>query len=239
MPEQVADPLAAFGQQRHLVGHAGHRPLDVLGCVGGEGDLEVLRYAVVVDDVSGVLAVRGAVHPGDGLQQFGFLDVPVQVHHLLGRCVEPGQQHRLDDQERDRAGVLRVRVTLDRQRLLEPGDDSVLLCLVRPLRPVRRIVLLRGDHRDEVECGDHIPERPGPHQPRRLAWQPVRLVGAAADLRPGSRASSSASSSSRAARNASRYRTAASREVATTCALNRWATRYPHSGAACSAPSPR
>ena len=49
--EQAADPLAALGQQRHLIGDARHRPLNVLGRIGGQGDLQVLRHPVVIHHV--------------------------------------------------------------------------------------------------------------------------------------------------------------------------------------------
>ena len=61
-----------------------------------------MRQPVVVDHDAELLAVAGAVHPGDGLQQLGFADRATQVHHPFNRRVEAGQEHRLDDEEGQR-----------------------------------------------------------------------------------------------------------------------------------------
>ena len=52
---------------------------------------------------------RHAVHAGDGLQQVVLPQPLVDVHHLLDRGVEAGEQHVAHDQEGD-AGVDLVRV---------------------------------------------------------------------------------------------------------------------------------
>jgi hypothetical protein len=99
--EQVHHAQVPVAQHRDLVLQALQRALDVLLSVDLERLLQVVRQAVVVHHDAELLAVAGAVHARDGLQQLGFADRPVKVHHTLDRRVEAGQQHRLDDQEGD------------------------------------------------------------------------------------------------------------------------------------------
>ena len=56
--------------------------LSVGARVGGESLGELAGDAVVVDDQPVRLLRCGAVDPGDRLEQFGFLDEPVEVQHL-------------------------------------------------------------------------------------------------------------------------------------------------------------
>ncbi len=98
----------------------------------------MVGQADVVDDEAAVLVLGHPVHPGDGLQQVVLPQLLVDVHHLLDRRVEAGQQHVADDQEGD-AGQRLVRVVeveglaevLDRipalRFLARLGDDRELV----------------------------------------------------------------------------------------------------------------
>ena len=108
LAEQVHHPQVPVAQHRHLVLQAGQRAFHVLVGVGGQRLLQVLRHAVVVHHDAAALAEAGAVDAGDGLQQLGLADRPVQVHHALDRRVEAGEQHRLHDQEGQRVGLARA-----------------------------------------------------------------------------------------------------------------------------------
>jgi hypothetical protein len=85
----------------------------------------------VVDDEIGRLAVGHPVHPGDCLQEVGFRDPAVQVHHLLDRRVEASQQHSPHDQERD---WLLTFSRIVGERLAAPIDDR----FPQPRQPARR-----------------------------------------------------------------------------------------------------
>ena len=74
--------------------------------VHGEGGGELRRHAVVVDHQAVGLLQRSAVDAGNGLEQFGLLDQPVEIQDLGLRGVEAGEKHRLHDQQRQRAAVL-------------------------------------------------------------------------------------------------------------------------------------
>ena len=73
---------------------------DVLRREHGERVLEFRGDAPVVHDQAvGLLVALRAVDAGDGLEQRVFLERGVQIHDLLDRGVEAGQQHVADDQD--------------------------------------------------------------------------------------------------------------------------------------------
>ena len=99
----------------------------------------MVGHAVVIDHNPagfGDTALHvGAVDPGDRLEQLGLLDRSIQVHGLLDRGIEAGEQHRLDDQEGQRVGAGMV-VGVgpgSEQRLLEAGDVGIDPGAGRPL----------------------------------------------------------------------------------------------------------
>ena len=155
------------------------RALDILGRVRLQRLGEVVGDAHVVDDVAALLAVGGPVHPGDRLQQFRFPHRPVQVQHLLDRGVEPGQQHRLDDEERGwlppRGQLVRIRERLEEVVV----NEVLLLARVGPGRVAFLVVRgSGGDDRDEVDRPQQVQVPGGADQERGPPVQAFR-VGAA------------------------------------------------------------
>ncbi|MCY4635210.1 MAG: hypothetical protein OXG04_12025, partial [Acidobacteria bacterium] len=74
-----------------------------------------------------------AVHAGDGLEQRVLLERRVEIHDLLDRHVEAGEQHVAHDQDGQR--VVPV---------LEPFDEPVLLFLAQmPARQPLLVVVAR------------------------------------------------------------------------------------------------
>ena len=69
------------------------------GIVVVEGGLQVLEHAEVVDYDATLFALVGSVGPGDGLQQGVVAKRFVEVHHLLDRSIESGQEHIAHDEE--------------------------------------------------------------------------------------------------------------------------------------------
>ena len=94
-------------------------------------------HAPVVDDEAvGLLVPEGAVHAGDGLQQPMLLQRLIEIHDLLDRRVETGQQHVAHDQDRER--IAPVLEPVDHPLLFVPGQ--------MPLRePLLVIVARRHD----------------------------------------------------------------------------------------------
>ena len=73
--------------------------------VGVEGLLQVVADADVIDDKALVLGVAAdPVHAGDGLEEAVGDDDLVEIHHLLHRRVEAGQQHVVHDHDAHVAG---------------------------------------------------------------------------------------------------------------------------------------
>ena len=108
-------------QPRQLVDARGQRPLDLRGREDVERLLQLGGHAPVVDDQAvGLLVPVRAVHAGDGLQQGVLLERRVEIHDLLDRRVEAGEQHVAHDQHGQRIVVV-----------LEPFDDPVLLLLAQ------------------------------------------------------------------------------------------------------------
>ena len=126
-------------QPRQLVHARGERPLDLRGREDVERLLQLGGHAPVVDDQAvGLLLPVRAVHAGDGLQQGVLLEGRVEIHDLLDRRVEPGEQHVAHDQHGQ--GIVTV---------LEPFDEPVLLLLAQvPARqPLLVVVTRRHDQR--------------------------------------------------------------------------------------------
>jgi hypothetical protein len=155
--EQVHHAQVPVAQHRDLVLQALQRAVDVVVSVDVQRLLQVVRQAVVVHHDAELLAVAGAVHAGDGLQQLGLADRPVEVHHTLDRRVEAGQQHRLDDQKGQRVCLGRVGM---QQRLLEALDSLLLRGAVGPLFPSRVVVVTARDDRRELDPPQHLAPAP-------------------------------------------------------------------------------
>ena len=103
--EDLAYPLVPFTQQGYLTADTAQGTFDVLGGVGGQRGLEVFGDPVVVDDVADLFALGGAVDAGRWPGGVRLLDVPVQVEDLFVGGVETGEQHGVDHEEGQRAGV--------------------------------------------------------------------------------------------------------------------------------------
>ncbi len=113
-------PLVALFQYRQLAENVLQPLLNVLRVLVGVDRQrlgQVIRQADVVDDEAALFAFRHAIHPRDGLQQVVLLEFLVDVHDLLDRRVETGQQHVADDQEGD-AGQRLLRI-VEVERLAE------------------------------------------------------------------------------------------------------------------------
>jgi hypothetical protein len=108
--EQVHHTQVPITQHGHLVLETLQRTVDVFVGVDAQRLLEVVRQPEVVHHDAELLAVAGAVHARDRLQQLGLADRPVQVHHAFDRRVEAGEQHRLHNQESQRVGLGRLLV---------------------------------------------------------------------------------------------------------------------------------
>ena len=70
--------------------------------VGGEGLLQLVGEAEVIDDQAAGLVLEDAVHAGDGLHQPVAAHRLVDVHRVQARGVEAGQPHIADDDELER-----------------------------------------------------------------------------------------------------------------------------------------
>ncbi|MNC79383.1 hypothetical protein D3C75_1318510 [compost metagenome] len=81
----------AIAQDRYFISDAGQCSFDVLVSIGSQGFFQVIRHPVVVHHNAAALAMAGPVHPSNGLQQFGFLDRSVQVHHAFDGGIEARQ----------------------------------------------------------------------------------------------------------------------------------------------------
>ncbi|MDT4861187.1 hypothetical protein FQZ97_957830 [compost metagenome] len=125
-------------QHRHLVLDAAQCTLDILVGIGGQGFAQMVGDPVVIDHDAAALAETGTVHPRNRLQQLGFLDRTVEVHHPLDGGVKTGEQHRFDDQKGQRIGLARLLMI---QGLLEALDQLLMLAAIRPGFPLGRIVV--------------------------------------------------------------------------------------------------
>ena len=98
----------------------------LLALVGDlDGLFQVMADADVIDHKPLVLALAAdPVHPGDGLQQVVGNNHLVQIHHLLHRCIEPGEQHVPDDDDAHVAGDALI---LAAERKLEALDARFVL----------------------------------------------------------------------------------------------------------------
>ena len=125
-------------QPRQLVHVRRQRALDVGGRENGQRVLQLRGHAPVVDDQAvGLLVPERAVHAGDGLQQPVLLQRLVEIHDLLDRRVETGQQHVAHHQDGQRIVPI-----------LEPVDGLLLLVLAQmPLRQAL-LVVVAGRHDD-------------------------------------------------------------------------------------------
>ena len=104
--------------------------------------MQIGRHAPVVDDEAvGLLVTEGAVYAGDGLQQGVLLEGRVEVHHLLDRRVEAGEQHVADHQHGQPVVAI-----------LEPLDGLVLLVLAEAPAGQPRLVVVARRH-DEGRLG--------------------------------------------------------------------------------------
>ena len=118
--EVLQQPLVALFQNRQLAENVLQALLDVLRVFLGVDRQrlgQVVGQADVIDDEPALLALRHAVHPRDGLEQVVLLQLLVDVHDLLDRRIEAGQQHVADDQEGD-AGERLLRI-VEVERLAE------------------------------------------------------------------------------------------------------------------------
>ena len=95
----------SFGTSSLIEASAPDGIRSILGRVRLERLLQMGSDAEVVDQETGVLARSRSIHASNRLEQLGVLDKSIEVEHLLDRCVEPGQQHRANQQERDGAGL--------------------------------------------------------------------------------------------------------------------------------------
>ena len=93
-------------EPRQLVHDRLQRPLDVGGGEDRQGVVQLGGDAPVVDHQSVVLVVGAAVHAGDRLEEAVLPQRRVEVHDLLDRGVEAGEQHVADDQDRERVTAL-------------------------------------------------------------------------------------------------------------------------------------
>ena len=125
-----------------LVHVRGERSLDVGRREHRERFGQLHGHAPVVhDEAVGLLVAGGAVHPGDGLEQRVLPERRVEIHDLLDRRVETGEQHVADDEDGQR--VVRV---------LEALDQLVLLLLAQvPAGQALLVVVARGH--DEGRLG--------------------------------------------------------------------------------------
>ena len=125
-------------EPRQLVHARGKRSLNIGGREDRERVLQLRGHAPVVHHQPvGLLVPVRPVHAGDGLEQGVLLERRIEVHHLLDRRVEAGEQHVAHHQDGERVGVV-----------LEPFDKPVLLVLAQvPARQPRLVVVARRhDH---------------------------------------------------------------------------------------------
>ena len=168
--EDLPDPLALRLQFLDLGGERAERPVHVgVELAAGAGVHserlgELRRHAVVVDRQPVGLLRRGPVDAGDGLEQFGLLDQPVEVEDLGLRHVEPGEEHRLHDEQCKRA----VFLVGGPEREPEAVDVLSLAPFVGPGRVVQRVVVLAGDDRGELQGTDEVHLPGGGTQERLL-----------------------------------------------------------------------
>ena len=109
--------------------------------------------ADVVDDEAALFVLRHPVDAGDGLQQVVLAQPLVEIHHLLHRRVETGQQHVADDQEGNTGQIL-VRV-VEVEGLAEVLDGVPAFRLLARLGDRRQFIGGVGrDHHRSLEKGD-------------------------------------------------------------------------------------
>ena len=155
LDEELSDALALGFE---LVDFGGERPecpvnvrvddLAVSIGISGESLGELSRHAVVIDDQSVRLFRCGPVDASDRLEQFSLLDQSIEIENLRLWCVEPGEQHRLDNQQRKGA----VFVVSGPEREFEAVDMCLLTLFAGPWGVIRRIVVIFGDHRGKLEA---------------------------------------------------------------------------------------
>ena len=124
-------------QARQLVALGVHGALDVARCEDCQRLLQRLGNAPVVHDQAVGFLVGRAVHPRDGLQQGVLLQRRVQVHDLLDRRIEPGQQHVAHHKDRQRIAGLQ-----------ESLDDVLALLLAGVVLDQRIVILVRPGNDD-------------------------------------------------------------------------------------------
>ena len=152
---------------RQLVHVRRERPLDLRGREDGQRLLQPGGHAPVVHDQPvGLLCAAGgapgAVHAGDGLEQPVLPERRVEVHDLLHRRIEAGEQHVADHQDGQR--IVAVPEASDEPVLLLPAQaparQAFLVVVARrhdhgrlgSVQPVQRllaggrVVAARGDH---------------------------------------------------------------------------------------------
>jgi len=117
-----------------------------VGCLEGLGNLVAQADVVHDEAVAFLLAgLRGGVAPvgaGDGLEQRVLPQRPVQVHHLLDRSVEPGEQLGGDDQQGQRiVGVVELPLYL-RPRRVDTDTHAPWACsrIWRKVSPLAQVV---------------------------------------------------------------------------------------------------
>ena len=152
--EMLQQALVAFLQHRQLRTDGLQAIVQFLQFVAGgveaQGLGQMVRQADVVHHIAALLAAHDPVGAGDGLQQRVLAQLLVDVHHLLDRRIEAGQQHVADDQKGN-AGVVLVRV-LQVERLAEVGDGIQPLCLLARMADVGRFVgAVRRNHYHGLE----------------------------------------------------------------------------------------
>ena len=125
-------------QPRQLV-HVRRQPsLDVRRGKDRQRVLQFGGHAPVVDDEAvGLLVPERAVHAGDGRQQPVLLERLVEIHDLLDRRVETGQQHVAHHEDGQRVVPI-----------LEPVDCLLLLVLGEMPACQSRLVVVAGRHDD-------------------------------------------------------------------------------------------
>jgi hypothetical protein len=75
--------------------------------VDREGRFEVVGETDVVDEETATFIFGDAVYAGDGLKEVVLAEFFIEIHDLLDRRIEAGEEHVADDEEGD-AGVLLV-----------------------------------------------------------------------------------------------------------------------------------
>ncbi len=162
---------------QHLVDVPAERLLRLVGGgVLGERLAQPVGDRRVADEQPVELVQVGAVDPGDRLHQRGAAHRLVQVHGVQRRRVEPGEQHRLDDDQFERVARI-LRAALDDLVLRRPADvfeDLTLIAAVAGVNDLdlsgfEGVVVPAGAQRGDllVEVGADLPGGTDDHP---FAW---------------------------------------------------------------------